>query len=783
MRMLPTLTGMTLVVAASASAQARFELSVPKIMRGVENTGREPSQVRWSPDGRWIYFRWLPPGTDWKESLKPYRVRALPGSEPERLSPAAADSLEPLIAEGPLSADGKRRVVSVRGDLYLIELPTGQVRRLTDTPGVNEVSPRFDRNGRQVLFRRDNNVFALDIVQGGVRQLTDIRPGPAPETPKPAEGQRAFVEREELALLRAVRDRKWRDSVDKAERDARDATRPKPFYLAPGEQVSELDPSPAGNAVLVRLFTPPKDSRGAQVPSYVTVSGYTEELPSRTKVGDLQGRQRVGVLTVATGGVRWIHPIPGDTSGVYAGLDFRGWNDAGTSALVFGWSRDYTARHLVRVDADSARVMFLDVLRDTAWAGGAVGGPCDGCGGWLPGEQGVWLVSEADGWAHLYTMNPDGGDRRQRTRGNWEVEGAQLTSDRTAWLLHTSEVSPFDLHAYLLSLSAGPPVRLTTEEGGHAVTLAPDGKQLADVFSTSNRPPELYLQPARGGGTRSQLTTSPTAEWLSFPWIKPAIVRIPASDGVEVPARIYRPADVGATPNGAAVIFVHGAGYLHNVTHYWSYYSREYQFHHLLASKGYVVLDLDYRASAGYGRDWRVAIYRHMGGRDLEDQVDAVRWLQKTFGTSPDRVGIYGGSYGGFITLMALFTRPKWFGAGAALRPVTDWAHYNHPYTASILNEPQEDSVAYRQSSPIYFAEGLEDPLLIAHGMVDVNVHFQDVVRLTERLIELGKTNWELAPYPVEDHGFVRPESWTDEYRRILELFERSLRVAPLPPH
>jgi dipeptidyl aminopeptidase/acylaminoacyl peptidase len=278
----------------------------------------------------------------------------------------------------------------------------------------------------------------------------------------------------------------------------------------------------------------------------------------------------------------------------------------------------------------------------------------------------------------------------------------------------------------------------------------------------------------------TKLTTSPVEEWLGFPWIEPEIVRIPASDGVQVPARIYRPADLGTRPNGAAVIFVHGAGYLHNVHRFWSSYYREYMFHHLLAQRGYVVLDLDYRASAGYGRVWRTAVYRHMGGRDLQDQVDAARWLQQQHGIAPERVGIYGGSYGGFITLMALFTEGRWFGAGAALRSVTDWAHYNHRYTARILNEPQEDSLSYRRSSPIYFAEGLEDPLLIAHGMVDVNVHFQDVVRLAQRLIELKKTGWEMAVYPVEDHGFVRPDSWADEYRRILELFDRNLVS---PPH
>lgn len=105
----------------------------------------------------------------------------------------------------------------------------------------------------------------------------------------------------------------------------------------------------------------------------------------------------------------------------------------------------------------------------------------------------------------------------------------------------------------------------------------------------------------------------------------------------------------------------------------------------------------------------------------------------------------------------------------------TDWAHYNNGYTSNILNFPQSDTLSYRRSSPVYFAEGLKDPLLMAHGMVDQNVHFEDIVRLTQRLIELGKTNWELAVYPVEDHGFVRPSSWADEYRRIFEIFEKNL--------
>ncbi len=156
--------------------------------------------------------------------------------------------------------------------------------------------------------------------------------------------------------------------------------------------------------------------------------------------------------------------------------------------------------------------------------------------------------------------------------------------------------------------------------------------------------------------------------------------------------------------------------------------------------------------------------------------MDAARWLVAQQGVDPKRIGIYGGSYGGFITLMAMFTQPDVFAAGAALRPVTDWAHYNHQYTANILNLPQKDAEAYKLSSPIYFAPGLKGALLICHGMVDTNVHFQDTVRLVERLIELRKENWNLAVYPVENHGFVEPVSWADEYKRILDLFEKNLK-------
>jgi len=188
------------------------------------------------------------------------------------------------------------------------------------------------------------------------------------------------------------------------------------------------------------------------------------------------------------------------------------------------------------------------------------------------------------------------------------------------------------------------------------------------------------------------------------------------------------------------------------------------------------VLDLDYRGSAGYGRDWRTAIYRRMGHPELEDLADGLAWLAATNNVDPERVGVYGGSYGGFLTLMALFREPGLFAAGAALRPVTDWAHYNHPYTSNILNTPELDPEAYERSSPIEHAEGLADPLVMIHGMQDDNVLFQDTVRLAQRLIELGKENWWVAMYPIEAHAFEQPSSWLDAYRRILKLMEEEVR-------
>ncbi|MEZ5313327.1 MAG: prolyl oligopeptidase family serine peptidase [Thermoanaerobaculia bacterium] len=290
--------------------------------------------------------------------------------------------------------------------------------------------------------------------------------------------------------------------------------------------------------------------------------------------------------------------------------------------------------------------------------------------------------------------------------------------------------------------------------------------------------------PAAGaaGSPPKRLTHSTSAAFDAVSWVAPEIVTIRSThfEGT-LQARVYDAPGSRAAGPAPAVLFVHGAGYLQNAHAGWSGYFREFLFHTLLARAGYVVLDMDYRASAGYGRDFRTAIYRQMGGPEVEDLADGVDWLVANRGVDRARVGVYGGSYGGFLTFMSMFRKPELFAAGAALRPVSDWAHYNHGYTSAILNTPEVDPEAFRRSSPIEYAAGLARPLLICHGMVDDNVTFEDTVRLVQRLIELGKTDlFETAIYPVESHAFTEPASWTDEYRRIWNLFARTLRPAAL---
>lgn len=765
-------------------------LTVQQIMQDPKTwVGSSPSRMNWSENGDFLYFWWNPQGEFPSDSL--YKLPKK-GSVPLKVEPVERRSPMTLFSGWQHDArmydsDFRRKVYTNDGDLYIYDRKKDETLRLTKTLD-RESGPRFSLDDSAILFSRSSNLFRMDLSTGSVAQLTDFRKGDESEDKKKDE-QDAFLEAQQLELFRVIRDRKEKKEArdDARERD-RSADPLPPTVYSGKKNTGQIQMNATERFVTYTLSESSNQTKSTSSVTYVTDSGYSDEETWRSKVGTTVTTPELHILDLKRDTTYQVDlsSLPGSYD-VPAYLAEQGvevdsseskrifkrprvsWSPDGRYSVVDVRARDNKDRWIARLDPESGELTLLDRQHDDAW----IGGPGVGfVTGWIPGSSLFYFQSERSGYSHLYTVDVESGEISQLTDGEFEVFSPQLSKNGKTWYFSSSEVSPFVRHFYTMPVDGGPREQLTSMEGGNRVALHPDGSLMAILFSLNNQPPEIYLQKPRREAER--ITESPTEEWLAYEWRVPEIIHIEASDGVQVPAQVFIPENA----NGAAVIFVHGAGYLQNVHKWWSSYFREYMFNNMLTDLGYYVLNVDYRASSGYGRDWRTAIYRHMGGRDLQDQVDASRYLSATYGIDPERVAIYGGSYGGFIALMALFTEPEHFGAGAAIRSVTDWAHYNHGYTSNILNTPVTDSLAYARSSPINFAEGLEDPLLMPHGMIDSNVHFQDIVRLTQRLIELGKEDWELAVYPIERHGFTEPDSWMDEYRRILKLFEENVGLS-----
>ncbi len=791
-KLLSKLFLLVFVLPIVTQAQPKIELDVKTIMQDPKTwVGSAPNNPFWSEDSKWIYFNWNPEAAD-SDSL--YKVPAN-GGKPVKLS--RAERLQVAPARGVYSRNYRTKLFSRNGDIFLYDIKRNSILQITNTSD-HESNPEFSHDEKAVIFQRGTNLYKWQTTTGTTTQITDFEKGKKPEDDQePKTDAEKFVKNDELDLIQIVRERKERRQRSKEARQAENPTAPPKIYIE-SKEVQSPALSPDGRFVTFRLVAKDKSKRTI-VPDYVTETGFTEDLNARSKVGQPQRASQFAFYDLKADTLIYIKPD--SLAGIFDAPAFTRvekktrdskndkpkkpkarptifygpyWSADGRQAFVVVRSMDNKDRWLAILDLPSGNLTGFERQHDDAWIAGPNIGWRFGGGrvGWMPDNRRVWFCSEESGYSHLYVADPKTGTKKALTQGDFEIYSPEISRDKKSWTFAANKVHPGERHFYRMPLEGGQWEKLTGMTGRNDAVVSPNGKKLAIRYSFMNKPPELYVQDAQPNAKAKQLTLSTTEEWRKYNWRVPEVLQIPAGDGARPYARFYKPEEA----NGAAVIFVHGAGYLQNAHKGWSGYFREYMFHNLLADKGYTVLDIDYRASAGYGRDWRTAIYRFMGGKDLDDQVDGAKWLVEEHGIDAKRIGIYGGSYGGFITFMAMFTTPDVFAAGASLRPVTDWAHYNHPYTSNILNIPQADTLAYRRSSPIYHAEGLKGHLLICHGMIDTNVHFQDTVRLVQRLIELGKENWEAAIYPLEGHGFREPSSWTDEYRRILKLFERTLR-------
>ncbi|MDB4917914.1 MAG: hypothetical protein JWM95_5558 [Gemmatimonadetes bacterium] len=546
------LTAAFLLVASQLGAQTSsvarvssgdgFDFTIKNIMRGPELYGRTPANTRWSADGKWIYFQWNEPATDWREPLRPFRVRATAGARPERLTLAQSDSAAPYIADGPISPDGRMRAVDAGGDLYLVSFRDGSARRLTQTVAA-ETHPTFSVDGKTLYFLRDGNAYALTLDGGDVRQLTDIRTagaagavggggagggaagggGAGGATARAdsikAATQLGRLEQQQKDLFEVIRDRAKADSMTRADRLAREASALAVINIAATERVQSIEVSPNGRAAIVVVGQQPATTpRAAEVPQFVTSTGYVENIRGRTKVGDALNNSRVLWISLPSGKATPLRPFGTDST---SGNTILGaWSDDGSRALMFALPSNHKSRVLYTVRSDTAALTEIETLKDTAW----VGGPCSSCAGFLEGGKRVWFASEESGYSQLYTANAAGGDVKSLTSGRWEILAANVSADRQEFYLQTSELSSNDRNFYRMPVAGGARTRITTAIGNHVVTPSPDGKWLADVSSFTNVPPELYLVANTPGAAPVRMTTSPSAEWMKGPWIAPALV-------------------------------------------------------------------------------------------------------------------------------------------------------------------------------------------------------------------------------------------------------------------
>lgn len=763
-------------------------LSIREIMKGENFVGYLPENPRWTEDGKSILFSWKP---DQDTLRSTYKVEM----DSKKISKLSINEQKMLPGSvGTYNKAYSKKLYVKNGDIFLMDLKSNQICQITNTI-IRESNPVFSGDEKEIIYRMKDNLFAWNIENGSTSQLSNFISGKEKGDPASNE-MKDWLEQDQLAYFGILQKRKAEKESREHRNEQIKPKRPKDIFLEKKQLIS-MTISPDLNYIVYLLMNR-ASNEGTIVPDFVTQSGFTKDLKGRDKVGSKEHNYETWIVDNQLDSAYQIETE--DITGIYDKPEFlkdyvkndTSWSNQFENprkviilsptfseegnAVVVVRSADSKDRWIMKLELADGTLKLLDRQHDEAWIGGpGISGWDFSSGniGWLDNEN-IWYQSEETGYSHLYRQNIVDGKRKALSSGKFEIINAKLSRDKKTFFVTSNRESAHEHHFYHLSVNGGKMKKISTKKGGHEVMVSPDETTLAIRYSSSNKPWELYVMPNKINGEMIQLTSSTSKEFLSYAWRSPEIIDFKAKDGEMIPARLYNPKS--DTKNGGAIIFVHGAGYLQNVHEWWSGYYREYMFHNLLVDNGYTVLDIDYRASAGYGRDWRTAIYRFMGGLDLDDQIDGAKYLVEELDCDPDRLGIYGGSYGGFITLMALFNSPGTFKSGAALRSVTDWAHYNHGYTSNILNTPAEDSIAYALSSPIYHAEGLEDNLLMLHGMIDTNVQFQDVVRLSQRLIELEKENWELAVFPMEGHGFKESSSWTDEYRRIFELFQKTLR-------
>ena len=785
------------VSATKAVGQASSTtITLEKIMADPDWFGRSPEAWYWGDDSSTVFYQQKREGNPLRDLVQK-NINTAGNGELVKLAQMHVVADRDAI----LNSAGTHEVYTFEGNVFVKELASQKVQQLTYTSAV-ESSAMFLTNGN-VAYRVDNIFYAHDMNSQKIIELANLKMTGGEDS---SAQSTSYIAAEQHDLIEYValqkRNKDLRAEQKRQLRVKNSTVTQTNFYFGKDNRVVHASLSPAGDKLVVSV-APAKSARQDSdiMPNYIANDGHIKAKKVRARVADnRQYAEQLYLLDLSQGTKTLLSydKLPGFDDDVLASVrkenyaregktykseksarnihvmqawDPIQWQENGQQVAIMLEAWDNKDRWIASVDFDQKALVSQHRLHDDAWINYTFNEL-----GWLDNTNSLYYLSEESGYAHLY-VKPLNGKAKALTSGNFEVNDLTVSADEKSIYFKANKKHPGIYEIYKVDVASAELTALTDLGGMNDYALSPDESKLLIQHSKITMPPELYVKNIGSDVEAIQLTHTVTEAFLAMPWSAPNVVAIESSHQDQpIYSKVYLPKGYDQNTNkNKAVMFSHGAGYLQNSHLGWSGYFREYMFHSMLVQQGYVVIDMDYRASKGYGRDWRTAIYRHMGKPEVQDMRDGVNWLVQNANVDAKRVGTYGGSYGGFLTLMSMFTDPELFQSGSALRLVSDWAYYNHGYTSNILNMPGDDPIAYERSSPIYFAEGLEKPLLINAPMVDDNVFFQDTVRLVQRLIELEKQDFETAIYPVEPHGFVQPSSWLNEYRRIYKLFENTL--------
>jgi dipeptidyl aminopeptidase/acylaminoacyl peptidase len=559
-------------VAVSQSQESLSTLTIDKIMRDPAWIGTSPSNPYWSADGKYLFFNWNPDkSTD--DSL--YFI-TLADRKPRK---AGYELVQNSIAPQAIKYNQKKNayVYAKNGDILYTEIKSGKTKVITQTVEL-EANPQFGYNDTRVIYARNQNLFAFDLNEGTTTQLTNfVRAGGSIAGALGsaasggtggggvggAQGQRGGTSRgsgnaasadpqelalktEQLQLFEVLKERKSK----KEKGEAWTKSQPKPKTLRTitldDRNLMGLNISPDGRFVTYRLYKSPVGEKNTVIPSWVTESGFTTDIPGRTKVGAPAGSQEFFVfdtqkdtiIAVKTNAIPGITDAPDyakdypskDTSRrrLPRGVTFNGpyWSDNGNYAVVDIRSQDNKDRWIMLLEAATGKLVLLDRQRDEAWIGGPGIGFGFGNAGniWL-NENTFWFQSESTGYSHLYKMNVETKQKTALTAGKFEVQRTVLSSDRKFFYLTTNAVHPGEQHLYRLSTNGGEPEKITGMTGSSQAIVSPDEKNFAFLYSYSNKPWELYIQQNKAGANPEQITSlAQTTEFSSYKWRDPEIV-------------------------------------------------------------------------------------------------------------------------------------------------------------------------------------------------------------------------------------------------------------------